>query len=98
MLWEVCMMFLCEYAGYEYVNFGIMIRTRTWKFMISLVRFTQGDYVMLILQKKGYDERKILILSKRAHYHVIQGDNILWPIISLLRKITKGYFKERDLS
>ena len=55
------MMFLCEYPDYEYVNCEIMIRTRICKFMISLVYFTQGDYVMLISQKKGYNERTILI-------------------------------------
>ena len=61
MLWKVCMMLLCEYAGYEHVNCEIMIRTGICKFMISLVYFTHGDYVMLISQKKGYDELKILI-------------------------------------
>ena len=61
MLWKVCMMFLCEYDGYAYVNCDIMIRTRICKFMISLVCFIQGDYVMLVIQKKGYDKRTILI-------------------------------------
>ena len=42
----------CEYVVYEYVNCEIMIRTRICKFMILLVCFTQGDYVMLISQKK----------------------------------------------
>ena len=86
MLWKVCMMLLCENVGYEHVNFDIMIRTRIWKFIISLVCFTRGDFVMLISHKKGYDERTVIIKSKRSHGHVIQGDNILLPMLCFFIK------------
>lgn len=55
---EVCMVLLCEYAGLRTFKLREDDKNTNMQVMISLVFFTEGNYVMIIPHMKCYDERK----------------------------------------
>ena len=81
---KVCMMFLCEYdvlwtcKSWDYdknMNMKVMI--------LSCMLYTRWLYhVNLTYEGLRWKDNSY----KRAHDHVIQGDNLLWPMVCLLWK------------